>query len=112
MSNQTYFSAKAIYGNRFEALVNEFEALISVGIRNEIHTELDSSEIEKKIDKTNPKGNYYRVLILVNGKPVTKAEMDRLPPASITGLNVIKDQAAIKKYTSVNISGIIKISVK
>ena len=112
MANQTYFNAKAIYGNRFESLVNEFEALISVGIRNEIHTELDSSEIEKKIDKTNPKGNYYRVLILVNGKPVTKAEMDRLPPASITGLNVIKDQAAIKKYTSVNISGIIKISVK
>lgn len=82
-------------------MVNEFETLINGGIKNEIHTELDSSEVKKKIDKANPKGNYYRVLILVNGKPVTKAEMDRLPPASITGLNVIKDQATIKKYTSV-----------
>jgi hypothetical protein len=53
-----------------------------------------------------------RVLILVDGKQVTNAGLQAVDPNTIDLIEVIKNQEEIKKYTSTQYEGIVKIYLK
>ena len=69
----------------------------------------NGGSVEKIIIKTTKPGN---PLIYVDGKPVTRLEMDQLKPNDIESVNVLKGESAIKKYGSKGSEGVIEIKMK
>ncbi len=54
----------------------------------------------------------YNILFIVEGKVVSEDQFQMLNPNDIKTMNVIKDKLEIKKYTSEDYEGIIKITLK
>ena len=52
------------------------------------------------------------VLMLVDGKEITKAEMKKIPTTKIANVEVFKDEAAIREYGEKGKNGVIKITTK
>lgn len=68
--------------------------------------------MKSMVGKNNTPDNLYRVLILINNKPVIKDNMFKLDPLQIKELKVVKDKEIFKQYTNVDINGIILILLK
>lgn len=51
-------------------------------------------------------------LCILNGKEVSKEEIDRLSPETIKQVNVIKDKSAVEKYGEKAAGGVIEIVLK
>ncbi|MEO6133620.1 MAG: N-acetylmuramoyl-L-alanine amidase, partial [Ginsengibacter sp.] len=54
-------------------------------------------------------GTMKNPLIILEGKEISKAEMNQIPPGSIASINVIKGKAAIEKYGRKAEDGVIEI---
>jgi hypothetical protein len=68
-----------------------------------------TGDAKGKGSKTNSANS---ALIIVDGKTMTKAEMDAIDPNSIESINVLKDDAARKKYGKKGDNGVIEVSLK
>jgi tetratricopeptide (TPR) repeat protein len=118
MKDQSYENAKKVYGEGLNALIAEFEKSLVTGVAQQVLAsaftpiKLDDAEVDKVIEKNNTPDNLYRVLILINSKPVTKHEMFKLHPSEIKELQVVKNKEIIKQYTGVDINGMILILLK
>lgn len=75
----------------------------------------DGAEIihEKSDDKVNfNTNNNKEPLFYVDGKEITKQEMEQLKPDSIKSMNVLKGESALKKYGKKGENGVIEIFMK
>ncbi|TRX71744.1 M56 family metallopeptidase [Carboxylicivirga sp. M1479] len=61
----------------------------------------------RKAEKAMEKSLYY-----VDGKKVSKEEMEKLDPAALASVNVLKDKAAIDKYGKAAKFGVVEITTK
>ena len=52
------------------------------------------------------------VLFLINGKKISNSKAEKINPDSIAKIQVIKNKDSIIKYTSKEVQGIIKITLK
>ena len=53
-----------------------------------------------------------KVLYLLNDKPITQAELEKINPDKIKSVDVIKNKKEILKYTSEKIDGVVIIKMK
>lgn len=53
-----------------------------------------------------------KVLILLNEKPITEAELEKINPNEVESVNVVKDKNEISKYTSDKVDGVLIITMK
>ena len=53
-----------------------------------------------------------KVLFLLNDKPITQAELEKINPDTIESVDVIKDKKEIAKYTTDEYDGVIIIKLK
>ena len=53
-----------------------------------------------------------KVLFLLNDKPITQAELEKINPETIESVDVIKDKKEIAKYTTDEYDGVIIIKLK
>lgn len=81
-------------------LVPVFEEAKEISITNPV-VQLQSDTTEKLP---------ARILIILDGKPITQEEMRQIPPSDIANLNVIKGEAAITKYGAQATEGVIEIT--
>ena len=51
-------------------------------------------------------------LYILNGKEISKEELEKIDPKSIKSVNVLKDEKAINKYGQKGKDGVIEISTK
>jgi hypothetical protein len=115
--NQSIENARVVYREKFDFLVSEFERSLngyetegkSVKSVSSAAPKLDSESVNNVLEQ-NPSSRYYKTLILVNGKPITTSQMEKLDPASIKNLQVIKLKDEIRKYSDVELNGIILIT--
>ncbi len=49
---------------------------------------------------------------IVDGKFITQEEMSAIPPASIQSVNVLKGEAAIKRFGESASNGVVEITLK
>ena len=78
----------------------------------------DNAANENQVSKENPiiflRNNKTgeNPLLIVDGKKVTKEELQALPPESIANISVMKDEAAIKSYGADAKDGVIIVNTK
>lgn len=53
-----------------------------------------------------------KVFILLNEKPITEAELEKINPNEVESVNVVKDKNEISKYTSDKVDGVLIITMK
>jgi hypothetical protein len=53
-----------------------------------------------------------KVLYLLNDKPITQAELEKINPDKIKSVDVIKNEKEILKYTSEKVDGVVIIKMK
>ena len=53
-----------------------------------------------------------KVLFLLNDKPITQAELEKINPDTIESVDVIKDKTEIAKYTTNEYNGVVIIKLK
>lgn len=53
-----------------------------------------------------------KVLYIVDGKTVSKDEVDKLDPNGIVSIDVIKNKEEVKKYATENYDGVVVIHMK
>ena len=53
-----------------------------------------------------------KVLFLINDKPITQAELEKINPDTIESVDVIKDKKEIAKYTTDEYDGVVIIKLK
>lgn len=86
-----------------EMLITMKGATISIKLDDQI------SEARKKEQIDLNKSN---VLVIVDGKETTKAEMEKINPDKIASIDVLKDKASAEKYGEKGKEGVILITLK
>ena len=67
----------------------------------------------KKISfKSSASKDNGKILFLLEGKQISKSEMDKINPGDIKLVEVIKDRERIKQYTSEDYDGVVLIQMK
>lgn len=74
-------------------------------ISNQTPTEVPSNGGQNTIEES-------KILYLVDGREISKEEINLIDPDTIEKIDVIKDKAGIKKYTSEYYDGIVAIYLK
>jgi len=86
-----------------EMLITMKGAIVSIKLDDQ------TSETRKKEQIDLNKSN---VLIIVDGKEITKAEMEKINPDKIASIDVLKDKASAEKYGGKGKDGVILITLK
>ena len=76
-----------------------------------ISIKLDNQAFETR-QKEQIDLNESNVLIIVDGKKTTKAEMEKINPDKIASIDVLKDKASAEKYGEKGKDGVILITLK
>jgi outer membrane receptor for ferrienterochelin and colicin len=71
---------------------------------------IKTKPFDEKIKEENKEDS--NVLFLIDGKKISNSKVNKIDPESIEKVEVIKNQDSIKKYTSKEVQGIIKIILK
>ena len=66
----------------------------------------NSKKMNLKLDSQNPP------LYILDGREVSKTELDKIDPSAIASINVLKDKSAINKYGKKGVNGVIEIWLK
>jgi hypothetical protein len=75
--------------------------------KDENYTTRENAEkLEIRSNSENPP------LYILDGNEITKPEVDKIDPAAIASVNVLKDKSAIEKYGNKAINGVIEIKLK
>jgi len=98
-------SSKIIVTNKDSILKYDIGSDWSLGIRNSPFTKL-TTITSISIDSANPP------LYLLNGKKITRDEMNKIDHNTIKSINVLKDKAATLKYGDEGKNGVILINLK
>ncbi|HNP78705.1 MAG: hypothetical protein U0289_07055 [Cyclobacteriaceae bacterium] len=61
---------------------------------------------------TNASPEERNVLYIVDGKPVSKVDSDKIDPNDILSVEVFKSKDEVKKYTTENYDGVVVIRLK
>jgi len=77
----------------------------------------DAASLAQNIDQR--KGDPFsfgdperQVLYIVDGKPITQAELNGIDPDNIEAISVYNNYDSIRKFTSGNYSGVVEITLK
>ena len=68
---------------------------------------LDAALVNANVERTNTADKFYKVLILLNGTPITATQMQQLPPQQIKNMKVLHTKEEMRPYTEVELNGII-----
>jgi TonB-dependent SusC/RagA subfamily outer membrane receptor len=71
-----------------------------------------NGEVSNVIIKTSTNGDKADPLYYVDGKEITKGDMNNISPNSIQSINVLKGESATKKYGEKGNEGVIEINLK
>lgn len=104
-----------------DALVNEAKRIINLlpqmkpGKYNNKNVKINYSlPIAFKVGKDNVENSNINQnpIYFLNGKEISKNEMDKIDPNSISKINVLKGEYAISKYGKKGVNGVIEITLK
>lgn len=71
---------------------------------------LTAAQVDAVVEQRNAADNFYKVLILLNGVPVTSSFLQQQNPEQIQDVKILKSKEEIRAYTEVELSGIILIT--
>lgn len=71
---------------------------------------LSAAQVNAVIEQRNAAYKYYKVLILLNGVPVTGAQLEKTAPQQIQDIKVLKSKPEMQAYTEVELNGIILVT--
>jgi tetratricopeptide (TPR) repeat protein len=71
---------------------------------------LTAAQVNAVVERSNAADKYYKVLVLLNGVPVTGAHLEQQNPQQIRDLKVLKSKEEIRAYTEVELNGIILVA--
>ncbi|MBC8052602.1 MAG: tetratricopeptide repeat protein [Sphingobacteriaceae bacterium] len=109
--DQTYENAVRVYGSDFSSMEAGFvKSLLSISTL--AVAKISDDAINGVIEKNNKSDQYYKILILLDGKPVTRAVLEKTDPAKIKNITVLKSKEEIKAYTTMDINGVLLVSLK
>ena len=98
-------------GNKDIKVVEQEKALAAEQLQS-YTAELQEAKQNPAIILLNTKPNGEEPMIIVDGKKVTKEELQVLPPESIANITVMKKEAAIKSYGEDAKDGVIIVNTK
>ncbi|SFP95507.1 hypothetical protein [Hymenobacter arizonensis] len=70
---------------------------------------VETAKVNAVVDHSNPADNYYNVLILLNGIPITAPQMKQLDPQKIRNIKVLRTKEEMRAYTEVELKAIILV---
>jgi outer membrane receptor for ferrienterochelin and colicin len=73
---------------------------------------IEADKIRIEADRARIASPEKNTLILLDGKEITREEMDQIPPAQIESVTVLKNSPAILKYGEKAADGVIEITLK
>lgn len=68
---------------------------------------VDAAKVNAVVERTNKADNYYNVLILLDGVPISTSQMKRLDPQKIRNMKVLRNKKEMRDYTEVELEAII-----
>jgi len=71
---------------------------------------LSAAQVNAVIEQRNAADKYYKVLVLLNGVPVTGAQLEKTAPQQIQDIKVLKSKSEMQAYTEVELNGIILVT--
>ena len=71
---------------------------------------LDAALVNATVERQNAADKFYKVLVLLNGVPISAAQMQKINPQQIRDVKVLRTKEEIMPYTDVELNGIILIT--
>lgn len=68
---------------------------------------VDAALVNSKVERTNTADKFYKVLILLNGIPITATQMQQLNPQQIKNMKVLRTKEEMQPYTDVELNAVI-----
>ncbi|OUJ74778.1 tetratricopeptide repeat protein [Hymenobacter crusticola] len=73
---------------------------------------LTAAAVNAAVERNNTADKFYKVLILVNGVPVTGTQLQQINPQKIRDVKVLKTKEELQAYTEVELNGIVLVQVE
>lgn len=83
----------------------------SAGVAAAGPVKLDAAQVNAVVERSNAAHKFYKVLILLNGKPVSAALLETVDAHKIQDMKVLKKKEEMQAYTEVELNGIVLITV-
>lgn len=68
---------------------------------------IDAALVNAKVERTNTADKFYKVLILLDGVPITAPQMKQLNPQQIKNMSVLHTKEEMRPYTEIELNAII-----
>lgn len=68
---------------------------------------VDAALVNAKVERTNTADKFYKVLILLNGIPITATQMQQINPQQIKNIKVLHTKQEMQPYTDVELNAVI-----
>lgn len=114
--NQTIENARLIYSTNIDSLLLSFHSNFlphrASKAVDPCFFNLKISEVNAVLETQDPTHKYFRVLLLIDGKPMSTEVLEKIHPGNIASFRVIKEPMELKKFTIPNLHGIILLTTK